>query len=499
METSKCKRFPEEECLAKAIRAPSYSKCRSERISALEAKKMVPLISLDDESAFSAGRRELYEIRQLVRSNNFAVAVAVLMHTARANREPSEYPRIFAPGAGPPLDTAELQAVCDQVYAKEPDFLPGTAEGPIYKPFTNSFKPRSPATNNWRNSFDLQAGLGCDAPYTDDYLKAPEYLAEPRTDCVFRDPETGRCESLVGVTGGARTCFNPNKRGDPPGAETRAKVPPKLLSRSDAGYWIVPPTEDLLAQLLSDPTAKIPVYGYIAATYCGSAYLKQWGDQVGVDRFLEDIDLSRMEGSTLFDLNPESPANRRVLQAAGIEVASATSEATPFPPSELRTRPFEYTDPGKLRRTSESSSDPERRAVLLEKALKGHQKAVAVLASLVAAVGGTPLEQIAGFDLYSEIGGNGHMFEVKTWTPRNLHHQVRKAISQLYEYRWKNRHEISQDTQLYVVLAQKPPTDWEEYLRTYIHGDRGIIPCWLIDSTLNSYPELSNAIDFLIP
>lgn len=459
----------------------------------------MPEISVQNRAAFTAATEELKAFSGGVRSNNFSVAIAVLMHSAAAGRNPLFTPKIHPPGSGPPVDTAELQMICDEVYAKESAFLPPAAEGPIYKPFTDSFKPRSPSTNNWRNSFDLQAGLGCDAPFTDDYLRSPTYLGEPRTDCVFRDPATGHCGSPAGVSGGTGTCFNPNKRGVPPGSETRAKVPPKLLARSDSGYWVVPPTEDLLAQLLSHPAARIPVYAYIAATYCGSPYLVQWGDQVDLGRFLTDIGLSRIQASTIFDLDPASAANSRVLQAAGIVIDGEEDVNSPFAPGELHTRPFQFSEPGKLRRTSEASPDPERRLVLLEKAIAAHQTTVSALASLIGAAGGMPLEQLSGFDLYTEIGGVGHLFEVKTWTPRNLHHQLRKAVSQLYEYRWRSTSDIAANTQLYIVLTQEPPSDWRDYLFTYIHGDRGIIPSWLTASTLSTYPEIADALSPLIP
>src|SRR5690348_5673722 len=86
-------------------------------------------------------------------SGNFAVAIAALLHRKVEGAAGDQL--LGLPGT-PPLPTHDLQVdVCDRTWAKADEFLPAEAEGPIYKPFTSSFKPQSPATNNWRNSFDL--------------------------------------------------------------------------------------------------------------------------------------------------------------------------------------------------------------------------------------------------------------------------------------------------------------------------------------------------------
>jgi hypothetical protein len=139
--------------------------------------------------------------RPALLASNFAVAIAALIHrNLPARGAPGPAARIFLPSTGPAISTLVFQqGICDQTFKKEPPFLPAKKEGPIYKPFTQSFKPLSPRTNNWRNSFDLQAGLGCDAPYDATYLRSEAFLAEPRFDCAFRNPKTGKCLSPAGL------------------------------------------------------------------------------------------------------------------------------------------------------------------------------------------------------------------------------------------------------------------------------------------------------------
>ena len=250
---------------------------------------MEPTLRADDPQVFLNGAALLEEFNSSapeLLEQNFGVAIAVLIHRRLPGYESSIGPPrlLMRPDSGDPVSNHTLEAeVCDQTYAKREDSLPANAEGPIYKPFTPNFKRRSSSdSNNWRNSFALQGGLGCDAPYSAEYLQSSTYLGEPRFDCPFRDPTTGHCDSPAGFTDATtRTCFNPNKRGDPPGPGSGAQHRPKLLTRGRAaesrGYWYIEPTVDVLADLLASPEKRVPLYPFLAALYGSSPYFEQWG------------------------------------------------------------------------------------------------------------------------------------------------------------------------------------------------------------------------------
>ncbi|HEU4705566.1 MAG TPA: hypothetical protein VFS64_00065 [Solirubrobacterales bacterium] len=439
---------------------------------------------------------------------NFGVAIAVLIHRglggARGESAPPEL--IFRPDSGGPIGTKDLQAaVCDATFEKDVAHLPVHAEGPIYKPFTDHFKPTS--ANNWRNSFDLQGGLGCDAPYTADFLRSPEYLGERRVYCPYRDPASGHCHS-PGGPGGKPTCFNPNKRDVPPGPGTSALDRPKLLSRgprANRGFWYVEPTADVLAGLLAAPDNRVPLYPWMAAMYGGSAYFKQWGVEISRSRFEADLQLDSARFLTLFDPDPESPWNSLLLSGEGTIVGDdpGTDAAGDRPhggvdendePLEdgqpLSTPvPFQSRDIGRLVSQADSSPDPARRARLLERARRGHQRALEELASAITRRGDFELtEQLDGYDLLAVHGDTGHLFEVKSWSPGNLAGQIRRGWAQLREYRYRNRRRLPSDVRLYLVLDRPPPRGL--WIWPFLVGDCDVIPAWMEEGEIATLPDL---------
>jgi hypothetical protein len=470
-------------------------------------------VTLDaaDPAAFARSVDILQRYKQRaprLRSQNFGAAIAVLLY-----RDPPAPPRVgpprllSRPNSGAVLTTGELQVdVCDPTWEKDRDFLPVGAEGPIHKPFTASFKGRSPGVNNWRNSFDLQAGLGCDAPYTGSYLLAPGYLAEPRFDCPFRDHTTGRCESPRGHSGADRTCFNPNKRDVPPGPETNATNTPKLLTRgqdSDGawGYWYVEPTVEVLADVVGDPGNRVPAFPFAAALYCGSSYLSAWGADASPERLEADLALGPQEFATLFDLDPASAYNVAMVGGrGGTDGASGVRTrgwGADVPTSAGTTRgsaglsapvPYKERGSGEFDERAGREPDPARRRRLQERANQGHKRALKALVGHLEASGYEVNEQLDGFDLRgSRETEIDHLFEVKTWTLANLGNQVRSGWAQLIEYRYRNRNILAREVQLYLVLDRKPPTDYWAW--SWLADDLDVTPCWVKEGRLETFDE----------
>jgi hypothetical protein len=467
-------------------------------------------------------------------TQNFGVGIAVLLHRETPTAPTSGPDRALRRARlGAAVSTGALQVgICDATWEKDPAILPASATGPIYKPFTRHFKGRSPRVNNWRNSFDLQAGIGCDAP--NEMLSDPTYLAEPRFDCRYRDRASGECRSPAGnVHATIRTCFNPNKRDVPPGPGTRAQHRPKLLargvdSRGVAGYWAVDPTVDVLSDLLADPAKRVPVYPFAAALYGSSPYLSQWGTEVSRERLERDLALGAPEFMAMFDVDPASPMNAEMLQGfpplsvqvpaaepvpspeAGDEDGSTAGEAaadedevedeglaaggTGAQTAAYSTRPLSAPVPYQERASDELTTeagrqaDPARRRRLLERAKRGHRRTLAALATQLAGAGYEVDEQLDGYDLCGRREEHlAHLFEVKTWTPENLAGQVREGWAQLHEYRYRNRDRLPTDVRMYLVLDRQPPTDfwaWE-----YLAEEENVLPCWIAENALRTLPK----------
>jgi len=475
---------------------------------------------------------------------NFGVAIAVLLHRdAPGSPSPGPTRMLNRARIGSAISTGDLQIhVCDATWEKDPTALPPDAAGPIFKPFGDAFFRRSSdsGVNNWRNSFDLQAGIGCDAPTQ--LLADAGYLAQPRFDCRYRDPTSGECWSPAGnVLATTRTCFNPNKRDVPPGPGTRAQHRPKFLARGTdsagvQGYWSVEPTVDVLSDLLADPAKRVPVYAFAAALYGASPYLSQWGTEVSRERLERDLALGVPEFMTLFDVDPGSRFNSQMLQgfarvqvdapavsseatspAAGSEqdgplstdadapdvepegdeglAAGGTGADTAGYSSNPLSEPVPYQERGSDELTNQAAkhADPARRRRLLERANEGHRRTLAALVKQLAGMGYTVDEQLDGYDLCGRREEHlALLFEVKTWTPQNLAGQVRAGWAQLHEYRYRNRDRLPTDVALYLVLDREPPVDFWAW--QYLAEEENVLPCWIVDGVLQTLPTYAHRL-----
>jgi hypothetical protein len=76
-------------------------------------------------------------------------------------------------------------------------------------------------------------------------------------------------------------------------------------------------------------------------------------------------------------------------------------------------------------------------------------------------------------DLFCQREHDAVIFEIKSITERNWLDQIRKAVSQLYEYRFV--HGLN-GAHLCIVLSQQP---YQEWVLEYLERDRSISVCWL--------------------
>ncbi len=98
-------------------------------------------------------------------------------------------------------------------------------------------------------------------------------------------------------------------------------------------------------------------------------------------------------------------------------------------------------------------------------------------------------------DLSATINDNHYLFEMKSTTAANALSQVRKAISQLYEYRYIQQ---ASDARLVVVIENPLPRD-KRWLIDYVVNDRQLLIAWDGDRTNLHCPErLRQELSFLV-
>jgi len=108
----------------------------------------------------------------------------------------------------------------------------------------------------------------------------------------------------------------------------------------------------------------------------------------------------------------------------------------------------------------------------LDDATRRHEETLRVLATHLEAAG-HQVESNVFIDAFCHLRSGPALFEVKSTTAANELHQIRQALSQLYEYRF--RHQLP-DASLWMLLSD-PPT--ERWLVDYLERDRGIRLLWL--------------------
>jgi hypothetical protein len=108
----------------------------------------------------------------------------------------------------------------------------------------------------------------------------------------------------------------------------------------------------------------------------------------------------------------------------------------------------------------------------MERANDVHQLLVSKMAEKLISAGIQPYYN-GLIDLYCSIRDSYFIFEMKSITIENEKSQIRKAISQLYEYRFI--HELN-NSNLIIVLEKKPTESW---IIEYLLEDRNIDITWL--------------------
>ena len=133
--------------------------------------------------------------------------------------------------------------------------------------------------------------------------------------------------------------------------------------------------------------------------------------------------------------------------------------------------------------TKNTFSDPEQRLLLLEKAHLIHEDLVDSVAQDIKKNGGTPTEDPNSYDV--GVSDLCHaIFEIKSINNKNIFSQIRKAVVQLSEYRWRHRASFPDSTFLAIVTNENPKDFIDEDYVDYLTQDRHLTLVWVKEGSL---------------
>jgi hypothetical protein len=138
------------------------------------------------------------------------------------------------------------------------------------------------------------------------------------------------------------------------------------------------------------------------------------------------------------------------------------------------------------RAAGRSASEATRRK--LGRANADHHEVLTTLTSYLTSHG-HEIEEGKHVDAFCHLRTGPAIFEVKSVSPDNELSQCRKALSQLYEYRF--RHGL-EEASLWLVLSKEPEA--EPWLVEYLREDRGVRLLWL-DGEVLTGPDLPLLIE----
>ena len=171
---------------------------------------------------------------------------------------------------------------------------------------------------------------------------------------------------------------------------------------------------------------------------------------------------------------------------------SRLREATPLPqplPEVYPLRPWgaRPTPPRPYDRQREFA-DPEVTRIKRQRRNLAHKELIGKMDTWLRRIGARPKDN-EHIDLFARIPNDGSfIFEMKSGGD-NILDQIRKGISQLYEYRYRYKRAIGDDDiSLCLVLPEEPSSI--PWISDYICQDRDINLCWFDEAGEPEWPEL---------
>ena len=133
-------------------------------------------------------------------------------------------------------------------------------------------------------------------------------------------------------------------------------------------------------------------------------------------------------------------------------------------------------------------ADPELTRIKRQRRNLAHRELVSKMDDWLRSLNAEPKEN-EHIDLCAHIPSDGFfIFEMKSGG-ENILDQIRKGVSQLYEYRYRYRDEIKgEDITLCLVLPENPESI--PWITDYLCEDRGISLCWFDSSGPLEWPTV---------
>ena len=127
----------------------------------------------------------------------------------------------------------------------------------------------------------------------------------------------------------------------------------------------------------------------------------------------------------------------------------------------------------------------------LDRSVQAHLKLVNLVAQKLIDIGSLPKSNQL-IDVAVNIDGD-FIFEMKSSNENNVRDQVRKGLSQLYEYRYlQNKPEAT-----LVLVLEKPISITNKGMIDYLENDRDVLLVWDGSDKLYSTPETKAKLEFL--
>lgn len=303
------------------------------------------MIPKDHSQVFDAGLEALATFRQ--QTNVRGRFVALYLGLRRMN----DWLAPLGPAGSTPA--SEIERFLDDMFTKTHRMAPFVV---LTAPFGGSTSPNAPyssrsgvtapgrryATNTWRNNFGIQKGVGCPAEpdVVDELLHDPVVrLACPH---MRQDPEGGYVCSIED-------------------AAYRGEEHSIWLRRTGDGYQVVDlDLPNVYESYLFPSGQQVPAFALVAVLYSFApqgTYPER--ETVGIPDFAEDFRFSLEQVAEIFDVDPESPGNAAVLQAAQLESEGPITlpRATPAP-LDVHLPPARRGNPGRPAGELPPEADP---------------------------------------------------------------------------------------------------------------------------------------------
>lgn len=186
-----------------------------------------------------------------------------------------------------------------------------------------------------------------------------------------------------------------------------------------------------------------------------------------------------VQGLTAFDITNFVPANMN-LQDDDIVLNNAAIKFK-YP---LRERDGSILIQSNNFRKSQIA-DPEVTQIKRQRSNLQHKILIQKMDEHLRNIGAIPFEN-EHIDLFAKIPDDGtFIFEMKSVTSENLLSQTRKGLSQLYEYRYRYKDDVSPVDTITLCLVYPYEPSEIDWIQEYLCVDREIAICWFKDDQLN--------------